>query len=139
MLRIEARDPGLPADFVIPRVNADFRPVTGLSLRDNCRATKALLRVTDRHPSTFAHRRTQTRPAPSLAEGLPLGSHHAENSTTQADWIATRIKSIPGKKHLGRIGILTRTHKRSEAVSRALTQLGIAHLTVGQFDFPSQP
>jgi superfamily I DNA/RNA helicase len=60
---------------------------------------------------------------------------HAENSTTQADWIATRIESVPGTNHLGRIGILTRTHKRSEAVSRALTQLGIAHLTVEQFDF----
>jgi len=46
MLRIEARDPGLPADFVIPRVKPGFGPFT------------------DRHASTFAHRRTQTRPAP---------------------------------------------------------------------------
>ena len=85
--------------------------------------------------TTITHRRTQTRPAPSLPDGLPPEFHHAENSAAEADWIATRIESIPGTNHLGRIGILTRTHKRSEAVSRALTQLGIAHLTVEQFDF----
>jgi DNA helicase-2/ATP-dependent DNA helicase PcrA len=66
---------------------------------------------------------------------LPPEFHHAENSAAEADWIATRIESIPGTNHLGRIGILTRTHKCSEAVSHALTQLGIAHLTVEQFDF----
>jgi len=66
---------------------------------------------------------------------LPPEFHHAENSAAEADWIATRIESIPGTNHFGRIGILTRIHKRSEPVSRALTQQGIAHLTVEQFDF----
>jgi len=89
--------------------------------------------------TTIARRRAEVRPAPSLTGGLPPEFHHAENSTAEADWIATRVESIPGTNHLGRIGILTRTHKRSEAVSRALTQLGIAHLTAEQFDFPPQP
>jgi len=66
---------------------------------------------------------------------LPPEFHHAENSTAEAHWIATRIESVPGTNHLGRIGILTRTHKRSGAVSRALTQLVIAHLAAEQFDF----
>ena len=58
--------------------------------------------------TTITHRRTQTRPAPSLADGLPPESHHAENSAAEADWIATRIESIPGTYHLGRTGTLTR-------------------------------
>jgi len=77
--------------------------------------------------TTITHRRTQTRPAPSLPDGLPPEFHHAENSAAEADWIATRIESIPGTNHLGRIGILTRTHKRSDAVSRALTQLVLSN------------
>ena len=100
---------GSKPDEVIMRVKADFGPVTKLSLRDNYRATKALLRVTDRHASTFAHRRTEVRAAPSLADGLPPEFHHAENSNAEADWIATRIEGIPGTNHLGRIGILTRS------------------------------
>jgi hypothetical protein len=59
--------------------------------------------------TTFAHRRTEIRAAPSLADGLPPESRHAENSTAEADWIATRIESIPGTNHPGRIGILTRS------------------------------
>jgi len=74
--RIEARDLGLPADFVIKRVKAEFGPVTELSLCDNYRASKALLRFTDWRASTITHRSTEVRDAPSLADGMLPEFHH---------------------------------------------------------------
>jgi len=85
---------GSKPDEVIQRVKADFGPVTALSLRDNYRATKALLRVADRHASNITRRSTEVRAAPSLADGLPPEFHHAENSTAEAHWSATRIRNL---------------------------------------------
>jgi DNA helicase-2/ATP-dependent DNA helicase PcrA len=126
---------GSNPDEVINRVKADFGPVTELPLRDNYRATKALLRVADRHAATLAHRRTRTQPAATLLEGATPECHHAGDSSSEADWIASRLKRMLTGGDPGRIGILTRTHKRSQAVSTALAYHGIPHLTVEEFDF----
>ncbi|MCX6878649.1 MAG: UvrD-helicase domain-containing protein [Verrucomicrobia bacterium] len=126
---------GSKPDEVMKRVKADFGPVTELPLLDNYRATKSLLRVSDRHAATFADRRTRIRPAPSLPEGIPPECQRAENSTAEAEWIASRIRRILADPDSGRIGILTRTHKRSECISRALSRHHVPHLTVEQFDF----
>ncbi len=126
---------GSKPDEVMNRVKADFSPMTELPLRDNYRATKALLRVADRHAATLAHRRTRTQPAPSLTEGATPECHHAGDSSREADWIAGRLKRMLTGGDSGRIGILTRTHKRSQAISTALACHGIPHLTVEEFDF----
>lgn len=93
---------GSKPDEVIQRVKADFGPVTELSLHDNYRATKALLRVSDRHASIFAHRRTQTLPAQSLPDGFCPEVNHAENSASEAQWIATRIRNNLATRDLGK-------------------------------------
>lgn len=126
---------GSKPDEVMKRVKADFGPVTELPLLHNYRATKSLLRVADRHASTLADRRTRTQPAPSLPEGIAPEIHRAQHSDAEADWIATRLRRILADREPGRIGILTRTHKRSEVVSSALSRFAIPHLTVEQFDF----
>jgi DNA helicase-2/ATP-dependent DNA helicase PcrA len=117
------------------RLIADLGPVTEMSLRDNYRATKSLLRVADRHAATLTHRRTRTHPAPSLPEGKTPERHHASDSSAEAHWIAARLGEIQTTTDPGKIGILTRTHKRASAISGALERHGIPHLTVEQFDF----
>lgn len=126
---------GSKPDAVINRVKADFGPVTELTLRHNYRATKSLLRIADRHASTFKKRSTYLQPAPSLPEGIAPESHTAQHPGAEADWIATRLRRMLADGDSGRIGILTRTHKRSEAVSEALSHYEIPHLTIEQFDF----
>ncbi|MCF7675880.1 MAG: UvrD-helicase domain-containing protein [Akkermansiaceae bacterium] len=126
---------GSKPDEVIKRLRADFGPVTEIPLKYNYRATKSLLRVADRHASTLVNRSTHTCPAPSLTEGLAPEIHHAPHPGAEADWIAIRLRTLLAQPTTGRIGILTRTHKRSEAVSTALTNHEIPHLTVEQFDF----
>jgi DNA helicase-2/ATP-dependent DNA helicase PcrA len=126
---------GSKPDAVMRRVRADFGPVSELPLLDNYRATKSLLRVADRHAGTFADRRTRIRPASSLPEGIAPECERAANAAAEAEWIASRLQRVLADPEPGRIGILTRTHKRSECISRALSQSDIPHLTVEQFDF----
>ncbi|MCX6865266.1 MAG: exonuclease domain-containing protein, partial [Verrucomicrobia bacterium] len=126
---------GSKPDEVMQRVKADFGRVTELPLQDNYRATKVLLRVADRHANTFAQRRTHIHPAPSLADGITPECHHAADSSAEADWIAARLESILADGDCGRVGILTRTHKRAETISRALAAYDIPHLTVEEFEF----
>jgi DNA helicase-2/ATP-dependent DNA helicase PcrA len=126
---------GSKPDEVINHLKADFGPVTEIPLKYNYRATKSLLRVAGRHAASLTDRRTHTCPAPTLPEGQAPEIHHAPHPGAEADWIAIRLRALLAQPATGRIGILTRTHKRSEAVSKALTNHEIPHLTVEQFDF----
>jgi DNA helicase-2/ATP-dependent DNA helicase PcrA len=126
---------GSKPEEVIEQIKADFSPVTTLPLRHNYRATKSLLRIADRHAATFSKRHTHTEPSPTLPEGTIPESHKAPNPAAEADWLARRLTRMLADGDAGRIGILTRTHKRSEAVSNALTAYRIPHLTVEEFDF----
>ncbi len=126
---------GSDPDQVIERFKADFHPVTELFLRDNYRATKSLLRVADRHAATLHHRRTHTHPAPSLPDGTPPEISHHYDPASEGEFIAHRIQELQRTGDPGKIGILTRTHRRSTAVSDALSANGIPHVTVEQFDF----
>jgi DNA helicase-2/ATP-dependent DNA helicase PcrA len=126
---------GSDPDRVIERLKADFHPVTELFLRDNYRATKSLLRVADRHAATLHHRRTHTHPAPSLPDGSPPEISHHYDPASEGEFIAHRIQELQRSGDPGKIGILTRTHRRATAVSDALSANGIPHVTVEQFDF----
>ena len=120
---------------VMQRLKADLGPVTELSLRDNYRATKSLLRVADRHAATLTQRSTHTHAAASLPEGTAPEFNHAHDSLDEANWIAARLQQIQTTGDPGKIGILTRTHKRAATISDSLKGHGIPHLTVEQFDF----
>lgn len=120
---------------VIQRLKADFHPITELELTQNYRATKSLLRFADRHAASFRKRSAHLQPAPTLPEGRPPEFHTAQDTSAEADWIADRLRCMLADGDFGRIGILTRTHKRAEAVSKALTYHEIPHLTVEEFDF----
>ena len=120
---------------VMQRVKTDLGPVTELSLQDNYRATKSLLRVADRHAATLTHRSTHTHPAPSLPEGTAPEFNHSYDPLHEANWIAARLQEIQATGDPGKIGILTRTHNRAATISDSLKGHGIPHLTVEQFDF----
>lgn len=126
---------GSKPDEVMRRIAADLGPVTALPLLDNYRSTKSLVRCADRHAATFATRHTHTRPAGCLPEGTAPEYHHAATPGDEAGWIGGRLERLLAAQDPGRIGILARTHKRSLAVSSALTLIGIPHLTVEQFEF----
>lgn len=126
---------GSDPDEVIRRLKSDFGPVTEISLHDNYRATKALLRVADRHAATFTIRRTETCPAPGLPDGSEPEVHNADHPHDEASWIAMRLMKLRVSDHAGRIGVLTRTHKRAQVISDSLRSHGVPHITVEQFDF----
>jgi DNA helicase-2/ATP-dependent DNA helicase PcrA len=126
---------GSNPDEVVQRIKADLSPVTELSLQDNYRATKSLLRVADRHAATLSPRRTLTHPAPSLPEGSAPEFIRAYDSSSEAQEIAARLEKMMSAGDSGRIGILTRTHSRAVVISEALDNHHIPHVTVKQFDF----
>jgi len=128
---------GSEPDAVLELFRQEFAPVTELSLADNYRATRTLLRVADRFAATFANRRTHIRPAPGLTEGDPPVLHSAPGPGDEANWIAERIGALTNDEGASklRIGVLTRTHRRSQAVSDALDAARIPHVTVEQFEF----
>jgi DNA helicase-2/ATP-dependent DNA helicase PcrA len=115
----------------------EFAPVTERSLVDNYRATRTLLNLADRFAATFANRRTSIRSAPGLPDGEQPVLHSASSPGAEARWIAERIAALT--KNAGedttRISVLTRTHRRSQAVSDAMTAAGVPHVTVEQFEF----
>ena len=128
---------GSNPDSVIQRFKLDFAPVKEFSLARNFRATKSLLRVADRFADTFQFRRTRIRPADSLPAGEPVLTHCASDPGDEARWIAEQIKlnSRSASEGNDKIGILTRTHNRSQVISLKLSQEAIPHITVEQFQF----
>lgn len=126
---------GSEPDAVLDRFRQDFSPVTELSLVHNYRATRALLRVADRFASTFNNRRTRIQPAADLPEGAPPVLHCAPDPSGEAAWIAQQVHRLQRDDAWVRVGILARTHKRSQAVSRSLERAGIPHVTVEEYEF----
>jgi len=128
---------GSEPDSVLGLFRRDFAPVTELALVDNYRATRTLLQVADKIAGTFTNRRTRIRPAPGLPEGVPPVLHRASGPGGEACWIAEQIATMTNNDEVGttRIGVLTRTHRRSQAVSDAMEAAGIPHVTVEEFEF----
>ena len=124
-----------PAEM-LKRFHSDFTPVRKFALHKNYRATKELLKTADQLTRTFLHRHTQITPAPGLAVGEPVTIHRSSSTVSEAEWVATQIKSLQLKNtNNHRIGVLARTHARSFAVSQALTNAEIDHVTVEQYQF----
>lgn len=126
---------GSSPEEVLEQLATDFAPLTTLPLVHNYRSTKSLLRAADRHAATFATRRTANLPAPTLPEGDAPVIYQAADTWEEATWIAGQMQRVLAQPDTGRVGVLARTHKRTAAVSEALTAHGIPHLTVEQFEF----
>jgi len=124
-----------PAEM-LARFHNDFAPVSTFSLHQNYRATRKLLKAADRLASTFLNRHTQITPAPELPSGERVILHRAPTTASEAHWISQQIKKQQkNTATTERIGILARTHARCLAVSQALTEAEIDHVTVEQFQF----
>ena len=120
---------------VFARFRADFDGVREHFLTLNYRATKELLRVADRFAATFERRRTQLTPHPSLPEGDPTILRNLPTEEEEARFIARCILKIRATDPEARIGVLGRSHQRLQRVSTGLTELGVEHLTVEQYEF----
>lgn len=127
---------GSAPDAMLKQFQNDFDPVRSFSLQENYRATKQLLKAADQLASTFLHRHTQITPAPDLAVGESVKMHRASSTDAEAQWIARQIRKLKAQGDTTeRIGVLARTHARCLAVSHALTDTGIDHITVEQYQF----
>ena len=125
---------GSDPDSVLGLFKRDFAPVTELPLIDNYRATRKLLEVADKFASTFENRRSRIRPAPGLPTGEPPSLEKAGHPREEATWIANQSSRLR-QCGVARVAVLTRTHKRSQAVSDAMQAVGVPHVTVEQFEF----
>jgi DNA helicase-2/ATP-dependent DNA helicase PcrA len=125
---------GSDPDSVLGLFRRDFTPVQEFSLVDNYRATRKLLEVADKFASTFKNRLTHIRPAPGLPAGEFPTFERAGRPSEEAEWIAEQSSRL---KQSGdaRTAVLTRTHRRSQAVSDAMHAAGVPHVTVEQFEF----
>ena len=124
-----------PAEM-LKRFHSDFHPVRQFTLHENYRSTKELLKTAEQLARTFLHRHTQITPAPGLAVGEPLVTRRSSTTDSEAQWIAEKIKFQQLEHQTNnRIGVLARTHARCLAVSQALTDADIDHVTVEQYQF----
>ncbi len=113
----------------------DFTSVRQHFLSLNYRATKELLRVADTFADTFADRKTDLVPHPSLPEGLPPLVRVLKTDDDEAQWIAAAVADALRQSPDERVGVLARGHARLETISRALAAAGVDHVTVEQFEF----
>lgn len=123
-------DPG----SVLALYKRDFDPVQEFALVDNYRATRKLLNVADNFASTFENRRTRIRPAPGLPAGEAPVFERTDHPSNEAEWIAEQSSRL-NQSGGARTAVLTRTHKRSQAVSDAMQAAEVPHVTVEQFEF----
>ena len=120
---------------VFARFRNDFDDVREHFLSLNYRATKELLRVADRFASTFENRRTKLVAHPSLAEGEPTVIRNLPSEEEEARFVGRCILKARASDPEAKIGVLGRTHQRLQRISTGLTELGVEHLTVEQFEF----
>jgi DNA helicase-2/ATP-dependent DNA helicase PcrA len=133
---------GSDPDVILRRFRREFGNVRRFDLTYNHRATKRLLSLTNHVAMSFSSN-PRPRAAPDSAEGYPATVHFAHTSTKEADWIADQINDLRQQTAriygeplpYGRIGILVRSNRRGEAISRRLTKRNIPHLTVESFEF----
>ena len=133
---------GSEPDVILNRFQREFGNVRRFELTYNHRATKRLLSLTNHVARSFSSN-SSPKAAPGSPAGYPAIAHFANTATDEADWIADQINHLRQRttnthgKPLpyGRIGILVRSNRRGEAISRRLTERNIPHLTVESFEF----
>ncbi|MEW6741847.1 MAG: 3'-5' exonuclease [Planctomycetota bacterium] len=127
---------GSNPDEVLRQFRRDFGAPTEFLLTRNYRATRALLEAADRFARSFGRRRTQLVPDPAVARGEPIATHGAKNPLDEARWVARTVKAVANEPAATRsTAILVRKHERAQVLSRVLTEAGVEHVTVEEFEF----
>ncbi|NMB46578.1 MAG: UvrD-helicase domain-containing protein [Firmicutes bacterium] len=133
---------GSKPNEILNRFQREFDSVRRFDFTYNHRATRRLLSLTNNVAMSFSSN-PPPKAAPDLIEGYPAIAHLANTTTMEADWIADQIgnlrqrtaKAYGKPMPYGRIGILVRSNRRGEAISRRLAERDIPHLTVESFEF----
>ncbi len=121
---------------VLEAFRRDFAPVRTITLRWNHRATRRLVRIADAVLTGLPERRTRVAPAPHLEEGEPAVLHVARTPREEGAWIAARVRALAAEGlPWARIGVLARTNGRTRALSAALAEAAVPHVTVEAFEF----
>jgi DNA helicase-2/ATP-dependent DNA helicase PcrA len=127
---------GSAPDEVLNKFRSDFGAPTEFNLSRTYRATRALLKAADCFAGSFGNRRTHLRPDDAVTAGDPVVAHGASTYLDEARWVAQAAKEITNKNPLAKsIAILVRKHERARVISRALTEAGVKHVTVEEFEF----
>jgi DNA helicase-2/ATP-dependent DNA helicase PcrA len=127
---------GSDPDEVLRRFRGDFGSPTEFILSRNYRSTRTLLKAADRFAGSFRTRRTRLVPDHAVVPGEPIATHGADDPFDEAWWVARTAKAVatdPGSAKS--TGILVRKHERARVLSRVLTEAGVAHITVEEFEF----
>ena len=128
---------GSDPERVLEQFQKDYSPVK-FPLVFNYRATLSLLGATDSFANCFVQRYSKVKAAPGCEPGEPIKVHQAQTCQEEGRWIGQQIKTLatthPNFAY-NRVAVLTRANKRSTAVSQALQQMGIPHLTVEEYEF----
>jgi DNA helicase-2/ATP-dependent DNA helicase PcrA len=133
---------GSTPDRILRRFHADFPEAREFSFKENHRATRTLIKMAGSVASSYS-KRTPPRPAQTAPIGEPIIVHFAGDSTTEAKWIARKIRElvhrtsggIDSLPSYGRIGVLVRPNHRGVTISQVFEREGVPHLTVETFEF----
>ncbi len=122
---------------VISQFNDNFHPTKYL-LTWNYRATKTLLKAASAFADSFETRQTQISPSPNCKQGESIQVYRAKNEESEAEWISHKVQDLAKTQtniDYSKVAVLSRSHKRTEIVSRMLEKMNIPCLTIEQFQF----
>jgi DNA helicase II / ATP-dependent DNA helicase PcrA len=132
---------GARPERVMARFRADFGTFVTAHLTDNHRATRMLIRAADTFAGSFDRRETQLAPAPTCPDGEPIQEHVAESVSSEADWIAQRVKTLAEDQGvpLPAIGVLAPANWYCDEIARALSRHDVPHVTAARVAFFRRP
>jgi DNA helicase-2/ATP-dependent DNA helicase PcrA len=122
---------------ILEEYRRDFAPVTEIGFVRNYRSTRNILEVCGaliRGNPSAATREMQ----PEVAEaGEKVVVHEAERPSSEAAWIAGRIRELHANHGVryDQVAVLTRTNFTARDFSEAFERLGLPHVKVDQFKF----
>ncbi|HID23987.1 MAG TPA: DNA helicase UvrD, partial [Planctomycetaceae bacterium] len=127
---------GSNPDEVLRQFRRDFGAPTEFLLTRNYRATRVLLKAADRFANSFGKRRTRLVPDDAVERGEKIEIHRANNPVDEARWVARTAKTLARNTGTTKSTvILVRKHERAQVLSRALSEAGVEHVTVEEFEF----
>jgi DNA helicase-2/ATP-dependent DNA helicase PcrA len=127
---------GSNPDKILCLFRRDFGAPTEFYLTRNYRATRTLLAAADRFAHSFNERRTRLNPDHAVDPGEAIITHGAKDHLDEARWVAQTVKAIATKTGAkNSTAILVRNHKRAQILSKSLTEAGVEHATVEEFEF----
>ncbi|NLA58434.1 MAG: UvrD-helicase domain-containing protein [Firmicutes bacterium] len=119
---------------VLSQFKKDFPRYKEMTFTFNFRATRTLIAAAQAVVTSLSNIKPQ--PAVSSVQGQPIVVHRARTEEGEANWIASQIRILHQQgTAYDRIGVLCRSNKRAQVISRALERRRIPHLTVETYEF----